>query len=529
MTYNRNVLRISLALSGILICTVSFPVGPGMATTNADGNQPGRVLYNLDSTEYFVGTFGPVTPETIDKFVDIHAAAGITDLLINVNAQRTNYRSSAWESIWDGYDPKAGDDQPFFAGIEPRRRMGPDAREAQWIKDTRTLHEKGCDYPKRMIDRARQNHVSPWISLRMNDSHYPDRPDHPYHSTFWRSHPQWHLAQGLDYEQPEVREHYLKLIREVCDRYDIDGLELDFLRFWLYFRPGHEHKGTKIMLEFVEQARAATRKAEQRLGHPVQLAVRVPGNPWIARRLGLDAVAWARDGLIDLIVAGSFWHSVNTDMPIETWKGLLIGTDVTVAVSAGDGINSGASGRRTMTHEEMRGVLTSGLHRGADAVYFLNLFTVPYHYWPREDHDRLLTDAGSYKALCKGPRRHVLTIVSPWAAGEPGVARWLPYTGKHGLLRLHIGPKPRAEQRTQIELKLAGSASSPEVQVNGIACPWSKLVDPAHVQTAKSQPPEQGQRHIYNVPVSALSEGYNLIEVSAEQDITITWVEIAVR
>ena len=44
-------------------------------------------------------------------------------------------------------------------------------------------------------------------------------------------------------EQPEVREHYIKLVREVCTRYDMDGLELDFVRFWLYFRPGREHAG----------------------------------------------------------------------------------------------------------------------------------------------------------------------------------------------------------------------------------------------------------------------------------------------
>jgi hypothetical protein len=156
------------------------------------------------------------------------------------------------------------------------------------------------------------------------------------------------------------------------------------------------------MSDLMQQARAATREAEKRLGHPVQLAVRVPGTPWIARRHGLDAVAWAQAGLVDLIVAGSFWFSVNSDIPVETWKGMLIGMDVKVAVHLEYGINSGASGRRTMTHEEMRGVLVSGLHRGADAVYFFTLFTGPYHDWPREDHDRLITDAGSYAALRRG-------------------------------------------------------------------------------------------------------------------------------
>lgn len=89
-----------------------------------------RVIYNLDCTEFFVGSFGPVVPKTIDKFVDDHAAVGVTDLFINVNAQRTNYRSDVWEAWWDGYDPSLGDDQPFFEGIPQRRRNGPDANDA---------------------------------------------------------------------------------------------------------------------------------------------------------------------------------------------------------------------------------------------------------------------------------------------------------------------------------------------------------------------------------------------------------------
>jgi len=122
----------------------------------------------------------------------------------------------------------------------------------------------------------------------------------------------------------------------------------------------------------------------------------VPSSPWIARRHGLDAAAWAKAGLVDCVIASPFWFSANSDIPVETWKGLLMGTGCEVAFSLEDALNSGASGRRTMTHEEMRGVLASGLQRGADGVYFFNLFTGPYHYWTREDYDRLLTDAGSY-------------------------------------------------------------------------------------------------------------------------------------
>ena len=92
-----------------------------------------------------------------------------------------------------------------------------------------------------------------------------------------------------------------------------------------------------------------------------------------------------------------------------------------------------------------------------------------------------------------------------------------------------IGPKPQAKQRTQIELKLTDSDSRPNVKVNGIGCSWSKLADPVHIQTSRVRPQEKGQRHIYNVPASAVSEGYNLVEVVAAKDIPIDWVDISVR
>ena len=501
----------------------------GLATTQA-GKERGRVIYNLDCTEFFVGTFGPNVPETIDKFVDEHATAGITDLFVNVNAQRTNYRSQVWEAFWDGYDPSAGVEQSFFSGIPAARIAGPDANDSQMYINMYELSEMGCDYAERMLARARHHQVGAWISLRMNDGHSASLPDHPSHSVLWKSHPEWRLTSGygLDYEQPEVREHYQKLIAEVCSRYDIDGLELDFQRFWLYFRKGREQHGTKLMLKFMQEARAATATAAKRLGHPVKLAVRVPGNPWTARRHGLDAIAWARVDLIDMIIAGSFWFSTNSDVPVETWQGLLRDTEVEVAVHLEDGIDSGASGRRTMTHEEMRGIMVSALHRGADAIYFFNLFTGPLHRWPRADHDRLIDDAGSYKTLCANPRRHALTITNPWSPGETAPRALLPYTGKHGMFRLHSGPRPASGQQASVEIEVPTNVEV-AVRLNGVSCPGSVWVDPLHIRESGWEAESLESRQSFRIPPDAINDGYNLVEVISNEDVTTKWVEIYIR
>ena len=510
----------TVALGAVTLAVAFFSdVARAEKATGAD-KRTGRVIYNLDCSEFFVGTFGPIVPKTIDKFVDEHTATGITDLFINVNAQRTNYRSDVWEAFWDGYDPTLPDEQPFFEGLDPKRRF-----ETAWFKATLALHKMGCDYPQRMIDRVRHNKVKPWISLRMNDGHNPHLPNHPGHNSLWKSHPEWRLAYGLDYEQKEVREYYLKLVREVCSRYDIDGLELDFVRFWLYFRERRQHLGVPLMTAFVEQARQEVRSAEKRLGHPVQLAVRVPSTPWIAKRHGLDAVAWAKAGLIDLLIASPFWPSIDSDIPIETWKGLLIDTDVSVAVGLESGMHSGVA-NRPVTHEELRGVISSGLHRGADAVYFFNLFTSPYQRWPREHHDGVLRDAGSWTALRAAPRRHPVTIKRPWAEGEPAKARWLPHKGA-GAFRLHIGPASLPGQQTRIELVADGHDESLDVRINGVACKFAGLVDPQHIVKAGLEPGQK--RHIYEAPPGAVSSGYNLVEIDGRGEFTITWLEISIR
>jgi hypothetical protein len=94
---------------------------------------------NIDCTCFFgtplderVGNTG----EAVDVYADRLAKAGVTDLLVNTNARRTNYRSDVWDAFWDGYDPEGPDTQPFFAavpaeGVASYRRLLDTMREAE--------------------------------------------------------------------------------------------------------------------------------------------------------------------------------------------------------------------------------------------------------------------------------------------------------------------------------------------------------------------------------------------------------------
>ena len=200
------------------------------------------------------------------------------------------------------------------------------------------VHKQGIDYPGRVVERCRHRGISPWITLRMNDCHLNDIPDHPFHGSFWKKNPQLrrkncsgYFATCLDYAAPEVRNYYKALVAESLERYDIDGLELDFMREPYLFSAGRESEGASILTGWMREVRKLTTEAAAKRRHPVHLGVRVPSRPEVASAMGLDALTWAKEGLIDLLVVTPRWATLEFDMPIHQWRQMLKKSKVTLA------------------------------------------------------------------------------------------------------------------------------------------------------------------------------------------------------
>ena len=419
----------------------------------------------------------------MDQYVDLLADAGVTVLLCNTNARRTNYRSDVWEAFWDGYDPAGPDDQPFLAPI-PKERIPTFRRvvHSMWV-----LHKQGVDYPSRMTARCRERGISPWITLRMNDVHENDNLDHPFHGQFWRD-PKLHrgggpsyYARGLDYAQPEVRALYRRLVVETLARYDIDGLELDFMREPYLFRNGAEAEGGRILTEWLRGIRQLTDAAAKKRGHAVALGVRVPSHYAVAKAWGLDAVSWAKSGLVDLVVATPRWATLEYDMPIGEWRELLAATGVTLAGGLEilhRPLPDGPAGVTTPT--QATGAATAVLADGADVVYLFNYFggTARETAWGDDGYRRTLRAMSSLDELLKLPRRHAVTWRDITGPNERYVAP-LPAQGTALAFHLPTGPAPPAGARATLELRLAGlgELKPPTARVNGVATAFQSRKD----------------------------------------------------
>jgi hypothetical protein len=435
-----------------------------------------QLYYNQDCTDFFYSSDIPPgkAGEMIDQYVDQIAGAGVTVFLCNSNARRTNYRSKVWDAFWDGYDPAGPDDQPFLAPM-PRSQV---AAYRKGIGNMLLVHQEGVDYPARVIQRCRHHGISPWITLRMNDCHENDIPSHPFHGSFWIKNPQLrrkncsgYFATCLDYANPEVRDFYMSLIVETLDRYDIDGLELDFMREPYVFSADKEKEGGLILTDWMREVRKWVAAAAARRGHLVRLGVRVPSRPETALAMGLDATTWAKEGLIDLLVVTPRWATLEFGLPIPQWRKVLGKTKATLAGGLEILYRPVPGGPAENVSPELAlGAASLVLSEGADAVYLFNYFPGSL---PRPVYQSTLRAMTSLDSLRKLPRRVGVTYRDITAPGEP-YRPPLPATGRVALFNMKLGPTPTKGWLYDLVIGFSPGPgtppSAPSVLVNGIPC-----------------------------------------------------------
>jgi hypothetical protein len=489
---------------------------------------------NEDDSHYFFSRAGKrLTPADVDSWVDQYAGTQVRELLLCPNCMRTSYASKVWDPIWRGYDPTGPDDQPLLASLPAADRKG----VRGWVHTAWQLDQDGIDVYTRWIARARERGISPWITMRMNDVHNVDDEKAYIHSEFWRANPQFRrtpdrfhswVDRAFDYLHHEVREYHMALVKELIERYDFDGFELDWMRFGFHFRPGHEAEGAEVLTEFTREVRRLLDRAGRKRGRRLKLSARVPSRPATALGLGMDAIEWARRGLVDMLVVTPFWASAETDMPIEVWRGLLHGTKTLLASGLEVLLRPHPDARKMSlnTLKTVRGMASSFLDRGVDRVYLFNYFDSDTAMGDLANYGALLRECGRAETLAGKPRRHVVTFADTWAPGEPA-AYALPRDGAPGAhlaFRVHIGPQPAG---APVELRL-GVSGAQEADVAKWEVRLGRVRATFAGKATAEEPWPDAPVYAFHPADGSMLRGYNLVEVIPTSGGRIEWVEIAV-
>lgn len=221
-----------------------------------------------------------------------------------------------------------------------------------------------------------------------------------------------HRWTALNYECPEVRERVLDILSEVCSSYDIDGIELDFFRHPVFFKPqmsGGEvtRDHCNMMSDMLRKVRKMSAATGQRRARPISIAVRVPDSIGYAKAMGLDVVQWMEENLIDILVTGGYFH-------LEPWETTVaLGKKYNIPVYpclSGSRLIDPAYPELPAKAELFRGEALDAWEAGASGIYTFNRFN------PRDPLFRELGNPELLKNLS-----HAQTTMT----GEDIAAMWL--------------------------------------------------------------------------------------------------------
>ncbi|MDA3925394.1 MAG: hypothetical protein PF904_11920 [Kiritimatiellae bacterium] len=471
--------------------------------------------------------------EALNGFVDYYADTQVKGLFLNVNYQRACFDSEVMEAYWDQENPE-------------KDLVG-------WTRMFLALKKKDVDAFDVCVKRCRENKIEPWISFRMNDHHYFDKP--ALINSFYLDNPEFRTRppHGLfNYGKKEVRDYYKAFIVETLDKYDVDGIELDWMRTQHLFPDGKAAEGMKLIDQFMREIREITKAKAKERGHPIKVAVRIPVTPEIGKQFGLDGVTWAREGLVDLLVLSNWFVPTDFDIPVERWK-KEIGPESSAIIAAGVDFAYCICHKEQVKQlkgniETMRGFAASSYSRGADAIYIFNSFMIPFKMKIigadgkvsySNDKKQAMNEIGQLSTALGKSRTHVFTYHDPDVEKRPREPIALK-SGETKEFEIHIGPKPETGDsfvNVGLESKTGFEKADIFVTVNGSPCQilGDMLCDPKYkydntrVWHVVQHVSETGARVMqFKVNPGALKDGYNLISITnkSKDGQALTWLEM---
>ncbi len=252
---------------------------------------------------------------------------------------------------------------------------------------------------KVVVEFGQAHHMEVFWSMRMNDTHdgnsttygpkmfaaNPLKTTHPEYLLGTKTDRPFHGSwTGVNYERPEIRDLAFRYIEEVCQNYDVDGIELDFFRHPNFFPyPDAEHGVTQaqcdLMTGLMQRIRAMADAAGKKRGRPILIAVRVPDSVEYCRAIGIDLPKWLAGDLLDLLIPGGYirMNNWNTMVDLGHRYGVKVYADLDEPrlkiAKSGQPMDSSQAMRDTAAG--YRGRAVEALTAKADGIYLFDFFS----------------------------------------------------------------------------------------------------------------------------------------------------------
>lgn len=441
----------------------------------------------------------------------------------------------------------------------------------------------GGDLVAVFVEECRKNNLSPILTIRLKDEHHIEHMDSEWVSKFFFEHQNLRLdpspravfgLRGLNWIHPEVPEERLAVIRELAGKYDIDGIELDFMRHPPFFdlKSTTVEQRQKIMTGFIRSVREILNETTP-AGKIRHLAIRVPNRLPELTNIGLDLETLNREKLADVVnVSPSYVSQVESDLAKMVAKApnAAFFYELTQASMRGPSPSWGEIiddyPIRITTDEQFYTAANLAYAQGAKGISLFN-----FTYTRPAARDGHFSIGGS---IGQEPPYHIIKHLRDpeWLSKQPQ-DYWIPYwwkTGYHGRqfqlpktfavgtehdIKLDLALPKVAVEDGKLRIRLAGitpvlSATEPfpyvvpyekgratlkwKISINGHLLEETQDVSEPFPEPYKGFLGDPRDYAAWRVPASALRDGENTIQVkladgpiSEEFKVDIIWIDLA--
>lgn len=383
-------------------------------------------------------------------------------------------------------------------GLEPYTNAEPPYRHiGQWglAETVRQHRETGIDTVAEIGRALRAQGIAFWIGIRVNDIHHtPFPPDTHSQPKFWVEHPECRTGESLprdpirsvgalDFAHEAVRDHTRGIVRTTLDRYDVDGIELDFTRMAILFKTAEADRHRDMFTAWMRDVRAVIDAAARARGHPIVFTARVPSVAEQCHRFGADVLRWIDTEIVHVLTA-STTRIAEFEMPLEPFLRAARNRDVLVFAGIEglqpDGVLSREMYRAWAFHYWQAGV--DGLH------LFNNCYNFIYGGGPHpisELHDpEWLQRLDKRYAVTRATPENELRQASDAALSYPKqLPQPLTAAGSTAEVRItvddDVDSAPAANALAALTLRLRvmelSTADRLRVQLNGIDIPEQRI------------------------------------------------------
>ena len=364
----------------------------------------------------------------------------------------------------------------------------------------------------------------------MNDNHYTHfngERDVPTMDPLWRDHEAWRIPDMggvrtvMNYHVPEVREWYYAILEELIQNYDVDGLELDFMRGHTYFAEGEIEKGVPVMTDFVRKIRGMLDTIGRSRGKELKLCVRLPWNIGHCLRRGFDVEVWHKEALIDMINVSPS-NRITAETNVEGYRKAMPDAVIYGEVHFYWGLAKapyGLGGARLSTKQIYETSAHSLWEQGADGISVFNFAYCRDHTFhdPRlhcfihpEPQFEILQTICDRQYLAKQPRHYCL------GAGYDQLPRTFPSIAPQEF-ELYLAEEPAGQfKRGLLRLQFSDVGLYPAaftVKVNGAAVPLIPGSGELFPPFSNEGLPAPLEIFFFDVPLPTLHHGVNRLSI----------------